>query len=40
MEFNALINSGAGIDLIDKSLIKKHKLTKKKLDTSITIVSD
>jgi len=37
MEFDALINSGAGIDLIDKSLVKKHKLTKKKLDTPIAI---
>ena len=37
MEFNALIDSGAGINLIDKSLVKKHKLTKKKLDTPIAI---
>jgi len=37
MEFNALIDLGAGIDLIDKSLVKKHKLTKKKLDTPIAI---
>jgi len=37
MEFDALIDSGAGIDLIDKSLVKKHKLIKKKLNTLIAI---
>jgi len=37
VEFDALIDSGAGIDLIDKSLVEKHKLTKKKLDTPIAI---
>jgi len=40
VEFDALIDSGAGINLIDKSLVKKHKLTKKKLDTPITIRND
>jgi len=37
VEFDVLIDSGAGIDLIDKSLVEKHKLTKKKLDTPIAI---
>jgi len=37
VEFNVLIDLGARIDLIYKLLVKKHKLTKKKLDTPIAI---
>jgi len=37
VEIDALIDSGAGIGLIDKTLAKKYRLTQKELETPIVI---